>query len=212
MKCSLALTWALALFITPANSARAEEKKYPLATVTITDVITGMERLEEKKVVFRLNAVGKRGDPMTAPRVLVDESKMKVGLGGKTPMAFVGKLTLSEVVVGMTNSIPPGKITAKTLYLTAEKAADITPENKAQFPAAGMARVQGEVKAGTFAASGVEAKHVILNGAVPILLLKDGKALPEVAGKVVAVGKLRITTNGMVVLDVEKIDEAKEEK
>jgi hypothetical protein len=62
--------WAFGLARTPADDKKPDA---PPAVVTLTDVITGMERLEEKKVELRLSGGEGRQNPLTAPRVLVDE-------------------------------------------------------------------------------------------------------------------------------------------
>jgi hypothetical protein len=201
---------ALCVAGTGWSPARERPAPPPLATVTLTDVVTGMQRLGEQQVEYRLTAAPGRRDPLTAPRVLVDERKTKVGPAAKLAVAFQGRLTTKEVVVGMTGSIPPRKITAAGLYLVAQQATPITTENKAKFPPAGTARVQGKGLAGTFpAGGGVDARHAIANGDRPILLLgRDGKPLRDVrvAGTVTATGRLRVAGNGVLVLEAETVE------
>jgi hypothetical protein len=190
--------------------------KAPAATVILTDVVTGMSRLDEKKVEYRLSAAKGQRDPLTAPHVLVDENKVKLGMAGRMPVAFQGRLTTKEVVVGMTGSIPPRKITATGLYLIVNQATPITDDNKAKFPPAGLARIQGKPLTGKFpTGDGEGALHAIANGDHPILLLdKDGKALRDVRlGEIIiATGRLRIAPKGTLILHAETIEEKKGEK
>jgi hypothetical protein len=196
-----------------SQSVPAQESNPAAATVTITSTVTGMTRLDDKKVELRLEF---KGDLLKAPRVLVDETKIKVNALSKTPIAVQGHLKTKEVVIGSTNSIPPGKIIAKAVYVVAAQATEITAENKAKFPAAGMARVEGKIIKGMFAL-GKDAKTVyaIENAQQPILLLgKDGgilKKVPE-SGAVVATGRLRIADNGALLLDTESIVTADKSK
>jgi hypothetical protein len=75
----------------------------------------------------------------------------------------------------------------------------------------GLARVEGKGKVGRFAAGkGVEARHAIENGEQPILLLgKDGTALAieRLPETVRATGRLRVGEKGVLILDVERLDE-----
>jgi hypothetical protein len=202
---------ALFLTLCAAGLSRvpAQEPKPAVAVVTITDTVTGMSRLDDKKMELRLSAPPK-SSILTAPHVLVDESKTKVNPFAKRPVAFQGQLSTKEVVVGMTGSIPPGKIKAKALYLVAALATEITDDNKAKFPAAGQARVEGKLLKGAFAAGKAgNATHAIENGTQPILLLaKDGTPVPNVpdAATVVASGRLRVADNGALVLDTETVE------
>ncbi len=212
---SLSLPLLLVLAAAPGRTIGQDPKPAP-AIVTMTDTVTGMSKLDKDKMELRLNNAPGKGSILTAPLVLVDETKTKVNAFGKKPVAFVGELKLTEVVIGMTGSIPPGKIKAKALYLVATEAAEITDDNKAKFPAAGMARVQGTIKTGEFAAGKtVKAAHAIANGEHPILLLdKSGMPLQNVPkdGNVVAIGRLRIADNGAIVLDAESVEKAGESK
>jgi hypothetical protein len=202
---AVAFVILLAAAITPS---RAQDPKPAPATVTLTDTISGMSRLDDKKVELRLNNPPGKGSILTAPHVLVDETKTKVNPFAKKPLAFQGQLTTKDVVVGKTGSIPAGKITAKALYLIAAEVFEITDANKAKLPATGMAQVQGKLLTGNFAAGkGITALHAIANGDQPIaLLLKDGTPMPKAsAGPITATGRLRVADNGALVLDVEMI-------
>jgi hypothetical protein len=196
-----------------SRSAPAQEPTPQAATVTITSTVTGMTRLDDKKVDLRLEF---KGDLLKAPHVLVDETKVKINVFSKKPIAIQGQLKTKEVVIGATNSIPPGKIMAKILYVIAAQATEITADNKAKFPAAGMARVEGKIITGMFAL-GKDAKTVyaIENAKQPILLLgKDGGVLKNVpeSGAVVATGRLRIADNGALLLETESISAADKSK
>jgi hypothetical protein len=201
-------TTALALALPPPKA-----KSPTVATVTLTDSTSGMTRLGEKKVELRLNPAKGAGNLMTAPHVLVDENKVKVNSLGRQTVAFEGRLTTKDVVVGMTGSVPGRKITARALYLIADRATVITADKKAAYPAQGMARVQGKVLKGRFTVSkGVEALYAIENGDQPIILLsKDVTQLPakEMPATVRATGRLRIGDGGVIVLDAITIDAGK---
>jgi hypothetical protein len=197
----------------PLSAAEEKPKTPPAAVVTVTDGITGMSRLGEKKVELRLNALPGDRNIMTAPRVLVDEEKVKVNPLGRQTIAFTGQLTTTDVVVGRTGSFPGRSITAKALSLNTEKAAVITEDNKAQFPAAGKALVEGKGLTGKFdAGKGVEALYAIENGEQPILLLdKDGKPLKmeTLPATVRATGRLRVGEKGTIILEVEMVEKEK---
>src|SRR5262249_22298053 len=132
-RCRLAAFVGVLCLLEPSLSSGQEEKppkegKPSAAVVTLTDVVTGMSRLDEKKGGFRSSAAKGQRDPWPAPHVLVDETKTKPGRAGRMAVAFQGRLTTKEVVVGMTGTIPPRKITAASLYLIADQATPITDD------------------------------------------------------------------------------------
>jgi hypothetical protein len=207
MKLLLAAIALLGLLLAGTVRLSAQEPKPAPATVTLTATVTGMSRLDAKKVELRLEG---KGSLLRAPHVLVDETRIKVNPFGRKPVAFTGQLTTKDVVIGRTGSFPGRNITAKALYLIATAGAEINDDNKAQFPAPGLARAEGKIVTGSFAAGkDSKCRHAIANGDQPILLLgKDGEPLAEVptSGTVRAIGRLRVADNGALVLDVESIE------
>src|ERR1051326_262451 len=103
---TILVLFATIFFGWSAKSAPAQEVSHPAAIVTTTSTVTGMTRLDDKKVDLRLEF---KGDLLKAPHVLVDETKIKVNAFSKKPIAFQGQLKTKEVVIGTTNSIHPNK-------------------------------------------------------------------------------------------------------
>jgi hypothetical protein len=212
---ALVLLAGLASFgVSLVAAAEEKPKTSSSAVVILTDSSTGMSRLGEKKMELRLNALPGERNILTAPRVLVDENKVKINPLGRQTIAFAGQLATKDVVVGRTGSVPGRPITAKALYLIAEKVTVVTKDNKAKFPGAGKAQVVG--KAGKFdAGKGVVAFHAIENGAQPILLLtKDGKPLEikDFPARARATGRLRVGEKGALVLEAETVEKEGREK
>jgi hypothetical protein len=187
-------------------AAPAQDKKTPPpAAVTLTGTVSGMSRIDEKKVELRLDGPLAKGQSiLTAPHVLVDEAAGKVDPLSRKLVAFEGRLSTKDVVVGQTGSVPAKKITAKALYLVADKATEVSDDNKASLPAKGLARVRGKLV--QTEAKGGGTAWAVENAELPIAL--TGKALPESAKAgqtVTAAGRLRVA-EGALVLEVETVE------